>query len=177
MILSPIFWFTGLSGSGKTTVANSTKEFFVQKGLNVHVLDGDIVRLELHRHLGFSPLEIKENNLLIAKLCQKYRFEKDMILVPIISPYLESRSLARSMLEPGFYEVHFDTDIETLFKRDTKGLYKMSEQGEIDNLIGVSKKNVYENPVKPDLYLDTASQSAVETKKKLIDFVASKLVQ
>ena len=83
MIPSPVFWFTGLSGSGKTTMANSAKDYFEQKGYSVMVLDGDDVRQELHRHLGFSPLEIKENNLLIVR----HRQEIDIIFVPIISPY------------------------------------------------------------------------------------------
>ena len=175
MIFSQVFWFTGLSGVGKTTVANSVKEYFVQKGQHVLVLDGDNVRHELHRHLGFSPSEIKKNNLLIAKLCQKHRHETNIIFVPIISPYRESRSLARRMLNPGFYEIHFDADIETLCKRDTKGLYSMAQQGKMKNLIGFSAKNIYEPPIKPDLYLDTSSLSEEATKNSFIEFVASKI--
>ena len=175
MIPSPVFWFTGLSGSGKTTMANSAKDYFEQKGYSVMVLDGDDVRQELHRHLGFSPLEIKENNLLIANLCQKYRLETDIIFVPIISPYRESRSLARNILNPDFYEIHLDADIDTLSRRDTKGLYLMAQQGKINNLIGVSKKNIYESSIKPDLYINTSNSSKEATKNTFIEFVASKI--
>ena len=175
MIFSKVFWFTGLSGVGKTTVANSVKEIFEQKGYRVLVLDGDNVRQELHQHLGFSPSEIKQNNLLIAKLCRKHRCENDIIFVPIISPYRESRSLARSMLRPDFYEIHFDADIEILCQRDTKGLYAMAQQGKIENLIGVSGKNVYEAPVEPDLYLNTGSLSEEEATKSFTKFVDSKM--
>jgi len=176
MMLSQIFWFTGLSGVGKTTIANLVKNHFKQKKRLVLVLDGDDIRSKLHKHLGFSPPEIKKNNQLIASLCQKYRHGNDIILVPIISPYRKSRSLARIMLQPGYYEIHFDADIETLHIRDTKGLYKMAQQGEINNLIGVSKKNVYEPPTKPDLYLNTSSQTTADTLGEFINFIDSKMV-
>lgn len=175
MMLSQIFWFTGLSGAGKTTMANLVKKHYRQKKYRVLVLDGDHVRSELHQHLGFSPPEIKKNNHLIANLCQKHRHETDMILVPIISPYRKSRRLARNMLQPGYYEIHFDADIGTLHIRDTKGLYRMAQQGKIDNLIGVSKKNIYEPPTKPDLYLNTSSQPATETLEEFINFIDSKM--
>ena len=175
MIYSQVFWFTGLSGVGKTTLANSAKEFFVQKGQRVLVLDGDNVRRELHRQLGFSPSDIKENNHLIAKLCQKHRSGTDIIFVPIITPYLESRRIARNMLLPGFYEIHLDADMDTLCKRDTKGLYSMAQQGKMKNLIGFSAKNVYEPPIQPDLYLDTSSISVDVTKNTFTEFVDSKI--
>jgi len=170
-----VFWFTGLSGSGKTAISEATKLKLQLLGLNVFILDGDIVRRDLHRSLGFSKSDIKENNKLVLDLCLKYRQEYDIILVSIISPYKSSRSLARKKLGKEFYEIYIETDKKTLYERDTKGLYKMALNGEKDNLIGFSSSNIYEPPKNPELKIDTGSIELELSVDIFYEFVVSNL--
>ena len=130
-----IFWFTGLSGAGKTTVADGVKSKLEAQGYKVFVLDGDQVRQKYTLPLGFSPEEIRLNNSLIARACKEQRNAYDVILVPIISPYRESRQKARELLEAGFYEIYFSASLECVVRRDVKGLYRKAKDGQIENLI------------------------------------------
>src|SRR4030042_3603388 len=141
-----VFWFTGLSGSGKTTVATSVKPLLESCCYSVLVLDGDDVRKHRHIHLGFTEEDIKQNNALIAELCRACRQNHEVILVPIISPYESSRKQARALLGDGFFEIYFSVDLETVIRRDVKGLYSKAKRNEITNLIGFSPGNVYEPP-------------------------------
>ena len=166
-----IFWFTGLSGSGKTTIVIATKTLLEADGYSVLILDGDEVRNRLHVNLGFSREDIKNNNLLIIKLCQKYRKGNDIILVSIISPYKSSRKGAKDTLKPGFYEVFSKADIELLTSRDTKGLYSKALKGELENLIGVSPTSPYEPPYTPDLVLDTDNYIVTESVSDFYSFI------
>ena len=109
-----IFWFTGLSGSGKTTIASAAKTLLEEDGYSVLILDGDDVRNRLHTYLGFSREDIIKNNSQIVDLCLKYRKNYDIIMVPIISPYKTSRYYAYKKLNPGFYEVYCHADIDLL---------------------------------------------------------------
>ena len=92
-----VYWFTGLSGAGKSTIAEEAKSKLELMGLQILILDGDVVRQNLHYSLGFSKSDIEENNRLISKLCVKHRQEYDIILVPIISPYRKSRNSAKKI--------------------------------------------------------------------------------
>ena len=98
MTNADIYWFTGLSGVGKSTIADAAKLKFELMGFKVLVLDGDVVRSELHWDLGFSKCDIEENNRLISELCVKKQLEYDIILVPIISPYRQSRSTVKTKI-------------------------------------------------------------------------------
>ena len=171
MTTADIYWFTGLSGVGKTTIADAAKLKLELMGLRVLVLDGDHVRQELHQNLGFSVSDIEENNRLISVLCEKHRQKYDLILVPIISPYKQSRSAAQKKLGKGFYEIFLDADLETLYERDTKGLYKQARNGVIDDLIGVSKTSKYESPENPDLKIDTVKYSIHDSVEIFMNFV------
>ena len=101
-----VFWFTGLSGSGKSTLAQGLFNSLIKEGFKVLILDGDDLRNQVHRHLGFTPEDIRKNNELIVGLCEKKRNEYDFILVPIISPYRDSRANARFKLAPDFNEIY-----------------------------------------------------------------------
>lgn len=166
-----IFWFSGLSGVGKTTIANLVRKYFKTRGFKVSVIDGDDVRSRLHRHLGFSETEIKENNKLISGLCESEREQADIVLVPIISPFAESRASARQQLSPGFFEIHLFAEISVLENRDTKGFYMKARNGEMENLIGYSPSAPYEPPEAPDLFIDTGIVSVNEALDELTNFI------
>lgn len=170
-----IFWFTGLSGSGKTTVAEGVKPLLEADGYSILILDGDDIRKRLHKHLGFSKKDIISNNALIAELCKKHRESYDVILVPIIAPFTSSRKKARASLGKGFYEIYFRADIKTVAKRDVKGLYSKAGRNEIRDLIGYSPGTVYQPPQKPDLALDSGTDSAEKSVSCFYNFVIDKL--
>ena len=172
-----VFWFSGLSGVGKTTIANLVRNHLKTRGFKVSVIDGDEVRSRLHRHLGFSESEIKENNKLISGLCESERELADIVLVPIISPFAESRARARQHLSPGFFEIHFFAKISVLEKRDTKGLYAKARGGEMDNLIGYSPNAPYEPPKEPDLFIDTGNLSVSEAHNELSNFILARFAR
>ena len=156
---APVFWFTGLSGAGKSTIAGAANTRFTQDGISVLSLDGDDVRRRLHRDLGFSESDIKTNNSLIAELCEKNRRDYDVIIVPIISPFRSSRAAARRRLSPGFFEIYIEASVNIVRKRDVKGLYSMADRDEITNLIGYSPGSIYEPPTEADLTLPTGLKS------------------
>lgn len=172
-----IFWFTGLSGVGKTTIANQVRERLKARGFKVSILDGDDVRNQLHSHLGFSEPEIKENNNLIAGLCERERELADIVLVPIISPYAESRARARQQLSPGFFDIYLFAKISTLEERDTKGFYVKARNGEMENLIGYSPSAPYEPPETSDLVIDTGVVSVDEALNQLTNFILAQDLQ
>lgn len=166
-----VCWFTGLSGAGKSSVAEETQRRLVANGLKVLILDGDSIREKKHAHLGFSRSEIEENNRLIAEYCARNRDHYDIILVPIISPYESSRQSARNLLMPNFHVIYCAADLGVVAKRDTKGLYERAARGDIDNLIGFSPKSPYEPPPAPDLRLDTGSKSLKTAVDSLVGYV------
>ncbi len=170
-----VFWFTGLSGSGKTTVATAVKELLEAAGRTVLILDGDDVRKRLHVHLGFSEADIKQNNRLIAGLCQEALSRYDVIMVPIISPYRVSRAEARLLLGKRFFEIFFAADLETVMQRDVKGLYKLARENRIHNLIGYSPSNIYEPPESPDLIVDSRIETIEGSTDKLYGFILAEL--
>ena len=170
-----VFWFTGLSGAGKTTVAEGGRRRLENDGLRILILDGDSVRTQRHGHLGFDVPDIKENNALIARLCERERARYDVIFVPIISPFASSRTDARERLEPGFYEVYCSASLDTVLARDVKGLYAKARNGKIDNMIGYSPQVAYEPPSGADLELDTTGQSPESAVTCLYDFVRSQM--
>lgn len=173
----PIFWLTGLSGAGKTTIANLVREFFTAKGLNVRIIDGDDVRDNRKKRLGFSPEDIEENNRLIANLCSTERNNYDFILVPVISPLEKVRSIVRDILTPEFYLIYCNANLDIVMQRDVKGLYQKAQNGEILNMIGYSEESPYDAPLNADLILNTSGQSGSEseTTKVAIEFIQSKL--
>jgi len=169
-----VFWFTGLSGSGKTTVATAVKSRLEAAGRTVLILDGDDVRNRLHIQLGFSVADIIENNRLITDLCLEASGGYDIILVPIISPYQSSRAHARSLLGDRFYEIFFAADLDTVMRRDVKGLYKLARENKLNNLIGFSPSNVYEPPDSPDLTIDSRIETIEQSTAALYGFVNEK---
>ncbi len=170
-----IFWFTGLSGAGKTTLAEAVRARLELEGQRMLILDGDRVRETFHRNLGFTPEDIRENNRLIAELCSRERDDYDAILVPIISPFRESRADARKRLAPAFYEVHVCASLETVEARDVKGLYAKARRGQTGSMIGQRGGVPYEPPERPELAIDTAAESETASADRLFSFVLARL--
>ena len=129
-----IIWFTGLSGAGKTTIANGVQKILLEKKYSVKILDGDIIRNSANNSLGFSPEDILNNNENIAQMCLRLLDGYDFILVPIISPFRETRKLARRIIGDAFILVHVKSDLKTVINRDTKGLYKKALNNKLFSL-------------------------------------------
>ena len=175
MTNAPVFWFTGLSGAGKSTIAAAVKQRLEAAGHRVMILDGDDVRTRLNRHLGFSADDIRQNNEIIAGLCAEHRGACDAVLVPIISPFRRSRAAARARLSPGFYEVYIKVDIDIVVRRDVKGLYAKARRGEIENMIGFSPDAPYQPPEAADLVIDTGDGDTATAIDKMYGFIRGRL--
>ncbi len=169
-----VLWFTGLSGSGKTTIAGELENRLKTLRKKVVIIDGDTVRSTINKNLGFSREDIKENNLIIAKLAEEAAFKNDFVVVPIISPYQEDRNMARSLIGSRFFEIFINCSIDKCIKRDPKGFYKKALEGKINNFIGLSKSNPYEIPINPDLEIKTDIHSLDENILLILDFLKSK---
>ena len=166
-----VLWFTGLSGSGKTTIANELKEKLWGSGKKVALIDGDEIRKTSNRNLGFSREGIRENNRIIAEVAKTRALEVDYIIVPIISPYREDREFARRHIGDPFAEVHIHCPLETCMKRDPKGLYKKAIEGTIKDFIGFSETSPYESPLKPEITLNTEMNSLKENLNQIMTFI------
>ena len=162
-----------MSGSGKSTLAEYIKDTYQKEGYSVRIIDGDDIRDKDVDKLGFGRKDVEVNNLRIAKLCLESKDSGfDLILVPVISPYDEVRKRTRSLLEPYYHLVYVEADIDSLKKRDTKGLYKAADQGLINDLIGYSEINPYDKPSDADFVISTNNGTSLDDSKKLLlDFI------
>ncbi|MBI2639322.1 MAG: sulfate adenylyltransferase [Candidatus Sungbacteria bacterium] len=168
-----VIWFTGLSGSGKSTIAEKLKNELESRGKSVCVLDGDAIRSGQNKHLSFSREDIRENNRLIAELARERAGEHDFVLVPIISPYREDRAMARTIIGGGFLELYVNASLEKCIERDPKGLYKKALAGEISNFIGVAATNPYEAPTSPDIKIDNEKFGIEQNIERLLNYLIS----
>jgi len=166
-----VLWFTGLSGSGKTTIANSLSEILIKQNYKVKILDGDEIRESIHSDLGFSPEDIAVNNQKVAFLCKEMIGTYDFIIVPIISPFSRSRKIAREIIGLHFFEIYIKSSLDYVISRDVKGLYKKALNGEIDNFIGIDPTVPYEIPTNPDIIIDTKTEKISESVLKLLKFI------
>ncbi len=155
-----VAWFTGLSGAGKSTIAELAAAMVRERDRRVTVIDGDTVRAQRHRHLGFSPSDIRENNRLIVELCREALGSHDIILVPIISPFRDARHAARLALGRAFVEVYVKASLAAVARRDPKGIYRQAHEGRLTGVIGLSPGVLYEVPLDPDVVLDTETVDA-----------------
>lgn len=169
--MAKVFWFTGLSGAGKTTIAQAAAAALRAEGYRVALLDGDNVRERLHRHLGFSNEDILENNRLIAGLCLDSLPDNDAIFVPVISPFEAGRREARERIGDAFRLVHFSAPLGFVEKADVKGLYGRARSGELDNLIGVAEENPYQAPADADFEIDISRHSETACIDRFVSYV------
>jgi len=166
-------WLTGLSGSGKSTIAVETEKRLIEMGKLCYRLDGDNLRHGLNSDLGFSPEERKENIRRVAEVAALFADAGLIAIVSFIAPYRDMRRFAREKIGGEcFVEVYVKASIETCKRRDPKGLYKMVESGKIDRFTGINAP--YEVPEHPDLILDTETLSLDECVNQLLSFVKEK---
>jgi adenylylsulfate kinase len=163
-------WLTGLSGAGKSTIAVAAEKRLMEEGHFAFVLDGDNVRHGLNRDLGFSPEDRAENIRRIGEVAKLFTESGAIVITAFISPYRDDREAARELFPEGdFVEAYVAASLDTCEERDTKGLYKKARAGEILEFTGISAP--YEVPERPQLSLDTDSQSVEESVQMLLCYL------
>jgi sulfate adenylyltransferase len=162
-------WFTGLSGSGKSTTAEILTSLMLEHGRQITVLDGDVVRTHLSKGLGFSPEDRDTNILRIGYVASEITRHGGVVVCAAISPYRATRNEVRKMVGENFIEVFVDTPIEVCEQRDVKGMYARARRGQITGFTGVD--DPYEEPVNPEIALDTVNASAAENARRIADFL------
>ena len=166
-------WFTGLSGSGKSTVAMAVEKALLEAGRPAYVLDGDNIRHGLNGDLGFSADDRDENVRRVAEVARLFADAGVVALVPLVSPYRAARDNARALheaAEVAFFEVFVDTPIELCEQRDVKGLYAKARAGEITGFTGID--DPYEAPAAPELRLVPGDGDADEMARRVIELLA-----
>ena len=170
-----LIWFTGLSASGKSTVANEVTYQLHQMGKLTYVLDGDNIRHGLNKNLGFSPGDREENIRRISEVGNLFADAGLITTTAFISPYRKDRDFARQLLGDGrFIEIFVKASVETCEKRDPKGLYQKAKNGEIKEFTGVSAP--YEEPLKPEIVLDANTLTIEAEVKMVLDYLKEKQV-
>jgi adenylylsulfate kinase len=170
-----VIQFCGLSGVGKTTLATQTKIQLNRRGIAVEIIDGDVYRSKLCKDLGFSKADRQENIRRLGFIASRFSSQGIVSIMSVINPYEETR-LELSNSYPEVKTVHLDCPVATLYKRDTKGLYKRallpeSDPRKLHNLTGVNDQ--FEIPINPDLYINTESKTIEECTESLCDFILS----
>jgi len=167
-------WFTGLSGSGKSTVAVALEEALYERGHLCYRLDGDNIRLGINKNLGFSAEDRTENIRRIGEIAKLFVDSSVIALSSFISPYREDRDQVRALHDADdmtFIEVFVDCSLEEAEKRDPKGLYKKARAGEIKNFTGID--DPYESPANPEIHLRTDQMTLAEEVQVLLDYLAA----
>lgn len=163
-------WLTGLSGSGKSTIAVAAEKALNEIGRLTYILDGDNVRMGLNSNLGFSPEDRTENIRRIGEVSKLFTDAGLIVFSSFISPYRADRDAVRKIMGEGdFIEVWVDASVETCEGRDVKGLYKKARSGEIPEFTGISAP--YEEPTQAELVLDTNSQTIEESVTQVVSFL------
>lgn len=172
---SALLWFTGLSGSGKSTLAHALEARLFKMGVRSYVLDGDNIRTGLNKDLGLSPEDRKENIRRIAEVAKLMVDAGILVFAAFIAPYRESRQFVRELMDKvPYYECYVKCPLETCEARDPKGLYRRARTGEIRNMTGIDSP--YEDPLSPDLVVETDRVSVDASVDFMIDFLLEKKV-
>jgi adenylylsulfate kinase len=164
-----VLWFTGLSASGKSSIAQALQEVLFEHGCQAYVLDGDNIRHGLNKDLGFSPEDREENIRRIGEVAALFRDAGFIVSTAFISPYRADRDKARNLCGDRFIEVFVDCPVDVCAVRDPKGLYQKAREGKIPEFTGVSAP--YEAPVNPELLLNTAELSVEDCVRKVVEYL------
>ncbi|WP_299223583.1 adenylyl-sulfate kinase [uncultured Psychroserpens sp.] len=169
-----LLWFTGLSGSGKSTIANVVEQKLFSKGIKTYTLDGDNIRKGINNDLTFSPEDRTENIRRIAEISNLMVDAGLVVLGAFVSPYKKDRENIKSIVKDvNFVEIFINTSVEECERRDVKGLYKKARAGEIKNMTGISAP--YEAPESPDIEIKTENESVESAAQRIVDFIIPKL--
>lgn len=171
--LSSVIWFTGLSGSGKSTIANAVEAKLIEMQKHTYLLDGDNIRMGLNKGLSFSDEDRVENIRRIGEVAKLFVDAGTIVLTAFISPFRVDRESVRKLVqEKEFVEVYIDTPLEVCESRDPKGLYEKARNGEIANFTGISSP--YEAPINPEIHIKTDKLSIEESADKVIEYLNTK---
>ena len=165
-----VLWMTGLSGSGKSTIANEVEKILYSQGKKTYILDGDNIRHGLNKDLGFTDKDRVENIRRVAEVAKLMCDAGLIVITAFISPFRLEREMARSLFEKNdFKEIYISTPLKVAEKRDPKGLYKKARQGKIPNFTGID--SIYEKPINPELEIDTSKVSLSKAVKKILNII------
>ena len=169
-----LIWFTGLSGSGKSTIANKVESALYKRNIRTYALDGDNIRKGINKDLGFSPGDRSENIRRIGEISKLFIDAGVVVLAAFVSPYKSDREAVKNIVgKNNFVEVYINTSLEECEKRDVKGLYKKARKGEIKDFTGVNAP--YEAPESPDIEIKTEQLNIDQSVTKIMDFISHKL--
>ncbi|BAT71072.1 adenylylsulfate kinase [Thermosulfidibacter takaii ABI70S6] len=168
-----VLWFTGLSGSGKSMIANEVEYRLNKMGFHTYLLDGDNIRHGLNQDLGFSAKDRSENIRRIAEVVKLFVDAGIIVLTAFISPFIKDREQAKDIIgKDRFIEIFVDTPLEECIKRDPKGLYKKALRGEIRDFTGIDSP--YERPNNPDIHIKTLKEDISTATQKIINYLIQK---
>jgi adenylylsulfate kinase len=163
-------WLTGLSGSGKSTIAVELEHALIENKHQAYILDGDNIRHGLNKNLGFSPEDRTENIRRIGEVAKLFTEANIITIAAFVSPYREDRDNVRKLLGHGeFIEIYVKCSLEVCEERDTKGLYKKARAGEVKDFTGISAP--YEEPLNPELTIDSSKLSVEEATRTILDYL------
>jgi adenylylsulfate kinase len=166
-------WFTGLSGSGKSTIANALESRLNTMGKHTYLLDGDNIRHDLNKDLGFSDEDRVENIRRIGEVCRLFIDAGLIVISAFISPFRSDRQIVRELMEETeFIEIFIDTSLQICKERDPKGLYKKARKGEIPSFTGISSP--YEAPSTPEIHIPTVNMSIEQSVDTIITYMQSR---
>ena len=169
-----LIWFTGLSGSGKSTIANALEIELYKQGISTYLLDGDNIRFGINKDLSFSPEDRTENIRRIAEVANLFIDAGVVTLASFVSPYKIDRENIKSIVgQENFVEIYVSTSLEECERRDVKGLYQKARKGEIPNMTGISSP--YEPPEAPSLIVDTEKESVKKSVNRILELIKLKL--
>jgi len=169
-----VVWFTGLSGSGKSSLANLVEQYLYKRKIRTYVLDGDGLRSGLNKNLNFTQEEREENLRVAAEVAKILVASGSVVLASFISPRQSTRGKVKEIIgEQDFIEVFVNTSLQTCEKRDVKGLYKKARAGKIKNFTGIDSP--YETPINPDIEINTEKENLEEAAERIIGLLEKKL--